>query len=420
MSPERSAADTRRGWVVVGASFVTMALLYGTWYSYSVFLVALLREFGWSRGLLAGAFSLFALIHGAMGPLFAILADRLRPQRVMLGGAGIMGAGLLLAAETTQWWHLYLFFGGIAAVGIGFCGYVPLIVLIRDWFPHRIGIAAGIATAGIGVGVCVVVPLCQIAIEQFGWRWAFRILAAAVVTWMVPAILGLLREAPRDQASGRAAGTARPAVRTLAPSWSLASALRSWRFWGLASALFTSNTAITILMIHQVAYLVDHEVAALVAATVAGMVGLVSVPSKIGWGFLLDRVPRETVYAIASTCFLASLELLVLAGDFPASPLPYLYALSLGVGYAVTAPFSPAVCIDLFAGPGFPAIFGAIQFSLGLGTAMGSWAGGAIFDAAGGYAAALWVAAGLTLLSVALLWAAAPRRPNPPPPTRKQ
>jgi predicted MFS family arabinose efflux permease len=400
--------------VVVGASFVTMALLYGIWYSYSVFLVALLREFGWSRGLLAGAFSLFALIHGAMGPLFAALAEKLRPQRVILGGALIVAAGLLLAAETTQWWHLYVAFGGIAAVGIGLCGYVPLIVIIRGWFPTRIGTAAGIATAGISLGVFAVVPLCQLAIDQFGWRWALRILAAAVALWMAPAVLLFLRQAPRATATV-AAGPVCATTPPAAAAWTLAKAIRSWKFWGLGLALFTSNTAITILMIHQVAYLVDHGAAALVAATVAGTVGLVSAPGKMGWGYLLDRVPRETVYTISSACFLCSLGLLVLAGNNPASPLPYLYAVSLGVGYAVTAPLTPAICSDLYAGPGFPAIFGAVHVSLGVGTAMGAWAGGAIFDAAGSYAPALWVAAGLTILSVVLLWIVAPRRPNPAP-----
>jgi MFS family permease len=418
MSTQRSAAASRRGWVVVGASFVTMALLYGIWYSYSVFLVALLREFGWSRGLLAGAFSLFALIHGAMGPLFGSLADRFRPQRVILAGACIVGAGLLLAAQTSQWWHLYIAFGVIAAVGIGFCGYVPLIVIIRGWFPDRIGTAAGIATAGISLGVFAVVPACQFMIDRVGWRWALRILAVVVVAWMIPAVLGLLREAPRAVRTSPGSAAAAAPVET--PHWTLRAAVRSWKFWGLGMDLFTGNTAVTILMIHQVAYLVDHGVAALVAATVAGMVGLVSAPGKMGWGYLADRVPREIVYTISSACFLASLGLLVLAGASPASVLPYVYAVCLGVGYAVTAPLTPAVSTDLFGGPGFPAIFGAVHVSLGVGPAMGAWAGGAIFDVTGSYVAALWVAAGLTVFSVALLWVVAPRRPNPPPVARNQ
>jgi MFS family permease len=391
-----------------------MALLYGLWYSYSVFLVALLREFGWSRGLVAGAFSMFALIHGGVGPFFATLADRWGARRVILAGACTVGGGLLFAAETTQWWHLYLAFGVVAAIGIGLSGYVPLIILIRGWFPDRIGTATGIATAGISLGVFAVVPFCQFMIEGVGWRWALRILAAIVVTWALPATRWLLREAPLpvDPQPAAKAATAQGNGR----HWTLATALRSWKFWGLGLALFTGNTAITILMIHQVAYLVDHGVSALLAATVAGLVGLVSAPGKMGWGYLLDRMPREIVVTLSSCGFLGSLGLLVLAGNAPASLMPYLYAVCLGIGYAVTAPLTPAVTSDLFRGPGFPAIFGAIHVSLGFGTAMGAWAGGAIFDATGSYAAALWVAAGLTILSVILVWAVAPRRPNPPPP----
>jgi len=413
MSKLPAGASPRRGWMVVGAAFVSMTLLYGLWYSYSVFLVALLREFGWSRGLVAGAFSVFALVHGGIGTSIGALAGRWGIQRVILAGGCSVGAGLLLAAETSQWWHLYLAFGGIAAAGVGLSGYVPLIVLIRGWFPDRIGTASGLASAGISLGVLCVVPFCQLMIDQVGWRWAFRILAVLVVAWTWPAARWFLPAAPRRShplPAGPAAALAGPAV-----DWTVGAALRSWKFWGLGAVLFTSNTAITILMIHQVAYLVDHGVGAMVAATVAGLVGLASAPGKLCWGYLLDRIGRETVYSLSSAALLLSLGLLVLAGERPASLLPYLYAVFLGLGYAITAPLTPAVAGALFRGRNFPAIFGAIHASLGLGTAMGAWAGGAIYDVTGGYAAALWAAAGLTLLSAGLLWGVAPRRPNPPP-----
>ena len=108
-----------RDWVVVGAAFVTMALLYGLWYSYSVFLVALLKEFGWSRSVTAGAFSVFALVHAGVGPLFGPFAERVGPRRIIFAGGCVLALGLLLTAETSQPWHLYLAFGFIAAIGIG-------------------------------------------------------------------------------------------------------------------------------------------------------------------------------------------------------------------------------------------------------------------------------------------------------------
>jgi MFS family permease len=107
--------------------------------------------------------------------------------------------------------------------------------------------------------------------------------------------------------------------------------------------------------------------------------------------------------------------MLALAGAYPGTPLPYLYALLIGLGYAVTAPLTPAIASDLFGGPRFARIFGLLHFTNSLGGAAGAWVAGAIFDATGSYAFALPIAAGMALLAPGLLWVVAPRRPNPAP-----
>jgi MFS family permease len=179
--------------------------------------------------------------------------------------------------------------------------------------------------------------------------------------------------------------------------------------------LFTSNTAVTLLMVHQIAYLIDHGVPPMAAATVGGIVGLTSIVGKAGWGFLMDRTHREFVYTLASLSLGLSIGALALAGAYPLSVLPYVYAIVIGIGYAITAPIAPAVSSDLFRGPGFSTIFGSIHISLGFGTAAGAWAGGKVFDLTGGYETAMWGGLGLIGFSCALLWLVAPRRPNPPP-----
>jgi len=120
------------------------------------------------------------------------------------------------------------------------------------------------------------------------------------------------------------------------------------------------------------------------------------------------------VFTITSTCFILGVGVLVLAGAYPAAILPYAYAVLIGLGYAATAPIAPATAGDLFGGPGFSTIFGALHMSLGFGNAIGTWGAGEIFDLTGSYALALSVAVALTVLSCALLWVVAPRRPNPP------
>jgi MFS family permease len=148
---------------------------------------------------------------------------------------------------------------------------------------------------------------------------------------------------------------------------------------------------------------------------VGGIVGLTSIAGKAGWGYLMDRTLRELVFTLASISVVLGIGALVLAGTYPLSVLPYVYAVVLGIGYAITAPFTPAVSSDLFGGAGFSTIFGSIHISLGFGTATGAWAGGKIFDLTGSYTAAFWGALGLICFSCVLLWIVAPRRPNPPP-----
>jgi MFS family permease len=115
-----------------------------------------------------------------------------------------------------------------------------------------------------------------------------------------------------------------------------------------------------------------------------------------------------------------SVGVLALAGAHPRTPLPYVYAVLIGVGYAVTAPLTPAIASDLFGGPRFARIFGTLHFTNSLGGALGAWIAGLIFDASGSYAAALPIAAVMALLAPALLWFVAPRHPNPAPAARPQ
>lgn len=400
-------------WRVLVATFVTLGLVYGFWYAYSVFLVAFLREFGWSRSLVAGVFSVLVLVHGLTGPPLGWLVERFGARVVIASGGGLLGASLFVAAHIGAVWHLYLVIGVLAAAGMSAAGWVPCVVLIRAWFPAQVGTALGLVSTGIGVGIFALVPFTQLLIDAAGWRWAMRALGAIIVLWVVPATLLLVRDARGPAAAGPATPGATPAPAR--PHWTLATAVPTWRFWATGTVFFAGSVSTQMLLVHQVAYLVDHGASALAAATVVGIVGIASIAGKAGWGTLSDRAGREPTYSLAFGCVAASVGLLALAGAYPHTPLPYLYALFIGVGYAVTAPLTPAIASDLYGGPRFASIFGALHFMNSLGGAIGAWGAGRLFDATGSYALALPVAAAMALLAPGLLWAVAPRRGNPPP-----
>lgn len=393
------------------ALFVTLAIVYGVWYSYAVYLVALIREFGWSRSLVAGAFSFFLLVHGAVGPLVGWLLRRAGARAPVAAGAALVSLGLLLAAETKSWWHLYAAYGLITAVGMSLCGWIPAVVLVRGWFPSRMGTTMGLASAGIGVGILAMIPLTQLLIDGWGWRWAFRFQALLTLAWVVPATCWLVRDPPESPAPAGAE------ARSGCPSraWTLAAALRTPRFWLLATGYFVANFVTQMLLVHHIAYLVDHGVPPLTAATVGGTVGLVSIGAKIGWGVLSDRRGREVAVTLAFACVAASVGALVLAGRVPIPVFLYTYSILIGLGYSVMSGVFPAVAADLYGGPRFSTIYGTLYTIICIGLASGAWFAGKIFDVTGSYAIALWVGLAMALATPAIFWLVAPRRANPPP-----
>ncbi|MFQ6672833.1 MAG: MFS transporter [Candidatus Tectimicrobiota bacterium] len=146
------------GTVVVAASFAIFTVVYGVRFSFAIFFVAVLEEFGWSRALLAGVFSLGTLVFGCTSPVAGSLVDRYGARRVMLVGAVLMVGGLLACSRIGALWQFYLFYGLVLSAGIGFLGLVPQVGLLSRWFVRRFISVMGIATAGVGISMLPSAP----------------------------------------------------------------------------------------------------------------------------------------------------------------------------------------------------------------------------------------------------------------------
>ena len=391
--------------LTLGAIALTLGLCYGVWYSYSVFLVALLREFGWSRSVLAGAFSIFTLVHGAANPFIGILCDRVGPRRLILFGGVSLGLALYANAYIETPAQLYLGFGVATALAVACCGWVPAVVLVQRRFMHRLGLALGIVSSGIGLGMLVVVPLTQTLIESLGWRSAWKIMGVVCAAWIVPAAWFLLRE-DTQQAVQVASTHSTKAQATAARDVGLAEALRTQAFWLMLAAFFFGNICSQTLHVHQVAFLVDHGMAAMAAASVVGVVGVASVFGKSGGGWLSDRYERELIYVIGIAILVAAVGALALVGAMPSRWGAYLYAIFLGVGYSATAALIPAMVSDRFRGARFGLILGIGLFSSALGSAIGPWMAGRLFDLTGSYAIAFVISASCGVIAGAAGWRA--------------
>jgi MFS family permease len=394
----------------LGVIALTLALAYGIWYSYSVVLVALLAEFGWSRSLLAGAFSVFTLVHGGLNPVIGALCVRFRPLRVMAAGGVAMGLALFADSFIATPAQLYLAFGVFTAIAVAIAGWVPALVHVQREYPHRLGLSIGIVSSGVGVGMLLVVPFTQLLIDAYGWRAAYRVLGAVSVLWIVPSSLWLMR-APRSVTiRGQSPVKQNPKASSSDPraarEATLAEAMRTQPFWLLFAAFFFGNIASQMLHVHQVVYLVDHGLAAMVAASVVSVVGLASIFGKTGGGWLSDRIEREIVFIAGISILVASALVLLALGAAPTRWGAYGYAVLLGVGYSVTASLIPAMMSDRFSGRHYGAIVGVGLIGSAVGSAIGPWLAGRLYDTTGSYTLAFLIAAGSGVITAAAAWRA--------------
>lgn len=394
--------------ITLAAIAGTLGLTYGVWYSYSVFLVALLNEFGWSRSVLAGAFSVFTLVHGAANPFIGMLCDRIGPRRIVIAGG--LGLALTLFAnglvQTPA--QLYLSFGLATAIAVACAGWVPAVMLVQRQFMDRLGLSLGLVSSGIGLGMLLVVPLIQALIQSLGWRAAFQLYGLICAAWIVPVGWFVLRDASvrPPQAPAPAAG-AKPATKlhgARAEELTLANAARTQVFWLVIAAFFFGNVCAQTLHVHQVAFLVDHGMGAMFAASVVGAVGVASIFGKTGGGWLADRFERETVYIVFILILVGSVGVLALVGRAPSIAGAYLFAAMLGVGYSATATVTPLMISDRFRGRHFGLILGMGLSGSAVGSAVGPWLAGRLFDLTGSYSVSLGIAAACGLIAAGATW----------------
>lgn len=400
---------------LVASASTLMSVSSGIWYAASVFFVALLQEFRQDYAFTAGVFSTFTVFYGIWGVLAGLLLDRFGPRRVILAGGVLLPVALVLSGMVPGLAYLYLTHGILTPLGLALMGYVPVSVLMTQNFQEQRGLALGIASAGVGVGILAVVPLAQLMIDSVGWRMAYVGLAVFSAAVILPIGLWALGGEGSDHEgrSGAGAGVPRGGGAAGRPEWTLAAALRSKQFWLITLAFTCLNAPNQLVLTHHVAHIVEAGYSKILVAGIVGLVGLVSIAGKILWGYLADRWWPEWIYAAGCGLVVAALATLLSIG--PASPMwsLYLYASLMGIGYAVSPTMTPIMCGWFFGGAHFGVIFGALNLLYHFGGASGVWVAGYAHDLTGGYHLPFSASIVSVALTVLLIWVIAPRRVPP-------
>ena len=429
------------GWIIVATCFVIIALVSPIISSFSIFYVAVLRDFHWSRGSTAIILSLHLVLGGLASPVAGHLIDKYGPRRVMPLGAVLTAGSLMWLSQSTALWHFYVAFGVVAAIGSVMLHIVPLTTIVSNWFVRNRGTAIGVVAAGSGVGQ-LSLPLLQYLISQIGWRNSYILLGAAILVIPTTLILMFLYSHPEERGLTSAdelkKRRRRPSVEVIVEAegkvlarkkgilrkgevvildkewaekeWTVRKAVGTFRFWALTLVMAMFATGFFLISVHLPVYLTDKGYSAVLAASVIGLQGLINFGGKFLGGFLCDRIGREKTLTLSIAIFISCIVLLNLSGIVVSPFLIYLFTIFYGMGYGMALPALMASAADLFQGNHFGAILGVMIFGGFSGGALGTWMGGYFFDLTQTYQVNFWVAAFVMVISAALIWKARPGR----------
>jgi MFS family permease len=405
------------GWIIVAVAFVTVALGVTARTAFSLMFPPIVDEFGWDRGLAAGAFSFGFLISAVASPVVGRVMDRRGPRFVIEIGVLLTAAGLVAATRIEEPWQLYATLGVLVGAGANCMTFTAQSQYLPNWFVRRRALAISLAFSGAGFGAILILPWIQEIILHRGWRTSCLTLGVLIFVVLLPLNL-IVRKRPEDigaepDGDGRRVNTASRPSNIVDPVWAATEwttkrAVRTARFWWIALAYFCGGFVWYAVQVHQTKYLVEVGFGPMEAAWALGLVAMVGVPGQIVLGALSDRVGREIVWSITSVGFAICYAALLALAAGPSQPLLYAMVLSQGLlGYAMTSVMGPIVA-EIFEGPHFGSIFGLLSMILIGGGAAGPLVAGMVHDRTGDYSDAFILSIVLCVVSIFAMWRASP------------
>lgn len=404
------------GWIIVAASFAIMSVSYGIFFSWPVFYVAILDQFGWGRAETALIFSTGSLLYGFASPVAGALFDRFGPRRLFIAGAVVLAAGAFGASQSSTIWQFVTFFGLMVALGACAAGFIPSAAMISNWFIKKRATALGIAQASVRDSF-LFVPLIQLAITGWGWQTTYRAMAALSLLVIVPLAL-LLRARPQDMGllpdggtyKGRQPGNSEgKSPSEQAGNRTLSLSLKQPRFWGMFVVMLGAGFGLTPIINHHVAFITDMGFSAMFAAALLTVYAVACLLGRLS-GFVSDFTGRALGATFASLGVVAGMVMLILARDVPAAWMLYLYVILFGYFGGMCIPAYSALAADMFQGRDFGTIFGLANVGYGAGISLGNWLFGYIFDNTGTYFLAFISVIFMMTMQIVAIWMVAPRR----------
>ena len=384
---------TWRPWLIVGLSFLALALAYSARAAFGLGMPLWEEEFGWSRSFTSGTAATALVMTAILAPLAGRLVDKMGARVVILIGLGALAAGCLLLAATSQAWALLLAFGGIAAVGFGLVAVHVVSAAVEQEFDSGQGLATGIATSGSTGGQFLIVPLLALLLASQSWRWAFAVLGLAAIVMMLcihrwyPAGMRFKQRAAAE-GEGEGATLLQDCLRIARmPAFQIL-------FW---SYFICGYTTTGVIETHFLPYAAFCGFTPVPSATAYGLLSAVNLLGMIFAGWLTDRMNRPLL--LGGIYVLRGLTFILLVHVGASLETLFLFAILFGLVDYSTVPVTASLVASHIGVRVMGLAFGLISAGHQLGGALGAYFGGLLFDLYARYDWVWWSSLWLAVLA---------------------
>ncbi|MFW6003216.1 MAG: MFS transporter [Halanaeroarchaeum sp.] len=402
-----STLDVYYGWIVAVAGFAAATVLFGLSYSIAVFFDPLLDAFPVGSGTVSLMFGVQTfIIYGGSVPGGTVV-DTIGARRSALLASGLVVGGLGGASLATNFFVLLGWYGVVTGLGMSLL-YVVAYTAVPRWFGRHRGLATGIASSGLGIGLLLIPPLAAWLVDLVGWRGAYRLLALGAGVILLVATY-LIADSPR--AVGADTETEFPygdppeptrtplreqirAVGDVATSLPFVAVLVGWLFvW----------TPLYIYMNHVVRFASETALPAGTGVAAISLVGVTTSLARVGVGSASDRLGRVPTFVASALLVAVTVPAMTLVAD----RLSF-FALTVvfGIGYGGAGALLSPLVADLFGGENLGTVFGLASVSFAIGGLTAPAAAGLAFDAIGTYTPIFWVAGAVGMVGAGLIWVA--------------
>jgi MFS family permease len=395
--PSESGSGLFYGYIVVGVSLLIMSIMWGGYYAFGVFFKPVLNEFGWTKAMTSGAFSLASIMNGLLTVAAGRLTDKFGPRMVMTVCGLFLGLGFMLMSQMSNVFHLYLFYG--ISVGAGMSGsFIPLTSTVARWFFKRRSLMMGIVVAGTGIGALMGPPVASRLIPIYGWRMSYAILGG--ITLLVVVLSAQFIKRDPTQAGQVPYGEnqiKQVGLNSSVEGLSLREAISFPQFWVFFATGFCYGYCVFTIMVHMTPHAIESGVPAVRAANILATIGGLGILGKVLLGRLGDIVGNRRTLILGFV--LMSLALICLV---PAKITWMLFLIAGIFGFAyggITVSHSPLLA-ELVGLRSHGLIFGVFGISVSWGGAVGPFLTGYLFDVTKSYQTAFLLCAAISLTGI--------------------